>query len=1541
MHPFAHRGSAPSRPFAVRALLAAVFALLLGVPAASAAGPAPFAGGLHVATGSIVDPVGRTWVADHNGGFCRVTDPSGPALGSIEHPRLPGDGGPRTCLGGLLPNAAPGPDAAGAPALADPTPDLPRNGDLVALIPDGASPSNTVWRAHWNPATELFEDAEEIHMDADPTEPDRPRPTAVSVAADGTAYVVFQRSATIQMIEDPAGDRPVVHLVGSTADGRGAAGVAATYSPLGPLAAPVIVVAETTGLTEITGTAGSVARITTPAPYQLPVDPNTLALSTVSALAYRVTDDIAGKGVLYAGTADSLAPGDQVDRVLRFDTRGSAAAPAPAVVHASGFTMVGGLGVRPGTDRVMVVDEPALLIDGEPLGLGRMFEIGSPYARITDGPSNVAGRVTVDPRFTASPTPRFSFVGDTEAGARQQCSLTTADQPLTDASFAACTSPFSAPALATDGSYRFAVRTVEDSVPSRADVRLFTLDRLAPGSPQVANPGEGDVVSSNPYLQFAPPAGEEEQGYECDFGDGRGFVTCAEGRRVFGNGARTLKVRAVDGAGNVTPDAGVVVRRFTVGADTTPDTPVTTSSAPLAKPESWARYADGLHISTGAFEAPDGSLWVTDHNAGLCRVSAPTLSGAGRIVHPQLPSGTEERTCLGGLLPHAREGADAAGTPALVDPTPAKPGSGDEVVLVPDGATKQKTLWRAQWNKRTHRFDPLDAFDGPPADPAERGPRPTAAAVGPDGNVYYVTKTQDWIVRIRNAASAAPTASVVGYTSDGRGAESIAVGGTAAGPDGLRRGGDRRDAGAPVGHPAVGDQPRRLGLPRDRGHAARPGPGRNGDRLGGLRRRPPAPLRGHGQRRGRGRHRHGPRPALPARGTQAAPTFTRVGDAFGRFTTIGGLGLRPDGRLLVADDPAIVTPGEPLGLGRLTQVGSPAAHIAAGPSNLPGLTARVAGVTADSTPEFTLEGDTALRCWLRQADTPTTTAPSWAACGTTFVPSQALADGRWLLTVQSTVAPADANVAETLAFEVDSVDPQQPKVDAVAPVYGTPATTDAAPRFTFAPAAGDEGRIAGWTCRLNDQPAVACKPGRTFPLVDGTPQVADGENTLVIAAIDRAGRTSPASAAFGFRADAVLPSVAFSAPDAGHRQTSRTATFAFGAGEAGVTYGCRLDGAPFRRCDVTGGGGLPASSAQAGDGTVTLTYDGLTDGAHTLEVHATDEHGNLSGNVRRRLIVDNTAPAVAIAEPAQGSTTGPATTATFGEDTSVKGEGEPDATFECTLDGNRIGDCDGSVELTGLSSGTHSLTVVAVDDVGNRSTPVTRTWTADAGAPVTAFAAGPADGALVTDSPQIGFSADEGATFRCAFDGEALRECRSPVREGGLQAGAHTVLIEATDAFGNVSTVTRRFTIVPRGTVIPAPAPPVTPAVVPLTTTTTLGLNGLAAVRVATTVPATTVAQAGLPVTVRVTGAANVVRIRVFRVVRRGGARAAAARTTKKLVATVYKTTPDAGTYRFRIKDRRLHKLAAGRYVVEVRAGASKKRLGRATQRTFTVRARR
>ena len=76
---------------------------------------------------------------------------------------------------------------------------------------------------------------------------------------------------------------------------------------------------------------------------------------------------------------------------------------------------------------------------------------------------------------------------------------------------------------------------------------------------------------------------------------------------------------------------------FTVGTPAPGADVPAAPNGPLTAPDSVVRLADGLHISTGALQAPDGSIWVADHNAGLCRVSKPTFDGAGHIEHPQHP----------------------------------------------------------------------------------------------------------------------------------------------------------------------------------------------------------------------------------------------------------------------------------------------------------------------------------------------------------------------------------------------------------------------------------------------------------------------------------------------------------------------------------------------------------------------------------------------------------------------------------------------------------------------------------------------------------------------------------------------------------------------------------------------------------------------------------------------------------------------------------------------------------------------------------------
>src|SRR4029077_1282018 len=60
---------------------------------------------------------------------------------------------------------------------------------------------------------------------------------------------------------------------------------------------------------------------------------------------------------------------------------------------------------------LFVMDEPAIVIPGEPMGVGHMFEIGRPAARIISGPSNLEGRPG-DQGLTADRTPAFTFTGE-------------------------------------------------------------------------------------------------------------------------------------------------------------------------------------------------------------------------------------------------------------------------------------------------------------------------------------------------------------------------------------------------------------------------------------------------------------------------------------------------------------------------------------------------------------------------------------------------------------------------------------------------------------------------------------------------------------------------------------------------------------------------------------------------------------------------------------------------------------------------------------------------------------------------------------------------------------------------------------------------------------------------------------------------------------------------------------------------------------------------------------------------------------------------
>jgi hypothetical protein len=95
-------------------------------------------------------------------------------------------------------------------------------------------------------------------------------------------------------------------------------------------------------------------------------------------------------------------------------------------------------------------------------------------------------------------------------------------------------------------------------------------------------------------------------------------------------------------------------------------------------------------------------------------------------------------------------------------------------------------------------------------------------------------------------------------------------------------------------------------------------------------------------------------------------------------------------------------------------------------------------------------------------------AEDWAACGETFAPGAALADGAYLLTVRSTTGAGDcltsrAGCRTRERFTVDTGGPGQPSVTLASPQGGTPPMTSADPSFAFALNPADPaGLDLGW-----------------------------------------------------------------------------------------------------------------------------------------------------------------------------------------------------------------------------------------------------------------------------------------------------------------------------------------------------------------------------------------------------------------------------------------------------------------------------------------------
>jgi hypothetical protein len=225
-------------------------------------------------------------------------------------------------------------------------------------------------------------------------------------------------------------------------------------------------------------------------------------------------------------------------------------------------------------------------------------------------------------------------------------------------------------------------------------------------------------------------------------------------------------------------------------------------------------------------------------------------------------------------------------------------------------------------------------------------------------------------------------------------------------------------------------------------------------------------------------------------------------------------------------------------------------------------------------------------------------------------------------------------------------------------------------------------------------------------------------------------------------------------------------------------------------------------SAFAGSGTTyTFTLTPTADGTVTVDVAAaaaSDSAGNPStAATQLQRTVDTTPPSVALVlhPPVQSTDDSPQFTFTA----------DPGTTTTCSTDGGPYVPCAGSVTLSGLRTGSHTLTVRATDAAANTADK-TFTWTLE---PLTVtFTAQP--DATADDSATFSWKTNSAsATFTCVLDGAAAR-CGSPYTVANLSDGSHTFTVSAAGP----GTQTARATVSWRSTKrIPIPSIVIVPKI--------------------------------------------------------------------------------------------------------------------------------
>lgn len=368
-----------------------------------------------------------------------------------------------------------------------------------------------------------------------------------------------------------------------------------------------------------------------------------------------------------------------------------------------------------------------------------------------------------------------------------------------------------------------------------------------------------------------------------------------------------------------------------------------------------------------------------------------------------------------------------------------------------------------------------------------------------------------------------------------------------------------------------------------------------------------------------------------------------------------------------------------------------------------------------------------------------------------------LAEGTRILQVRAT----DQAGSSTTASVSVTIDLTDPAVSITSPGAGAHvANTSVNVAFT-----ATDTNLTSVECNVDSAGFSPC----TSPLV--LTSLSQGVHTVVVRATDAAGRTTSASRSF--TVDTVVPSVSISSPTSGQFFAVTTVPVSFSATDTNLTFvTCSIDGGAFSAC------------------TSPRSFAGLAQGGHTVVVRATDQAGN-SADASVSFTVDTVDPSVSISFPTAGQHVASTSVGVAFSATDANA-----LTVTCQVDGGGFTPCSSPLNLTGLSQGSHTVIVRAVDPAGN-SFEVSRTFTVDTVTPSVSIIS-PTPGKYINSTTvSSDFSANDanGVTVTCRLDAGAFQPCTSPASASSLSQGDHTITVRAVDPAGNSAETSVTFKV--------------------------------------------------------------------------------------------------------------------------------------------------